>query len=360
MNSIFVIVLFILKMSEPGSKVDVNKLLDELLKTTLNCYGCFGKSEEWCDVEVNEVKNELEKASEKVDMNGSKNYALSDGQKKEILNELVKNHQESLLNVNLIDIDSRNDKNEVEIDFRFKYLDEIVRYMGNEYDIVELNGIEFDEFCGELMEMRIPFRMDIMERLCNGSNEYGVRWKNHCVVVNENEYKMIFDCMKWKLSQLKYNVETDRYEYVIEDKYEPIIQSLSIFINYTYDDYNELIEILDRRTLNEFINEGIIDLDNENVHHFFFPLYSPFLRNTILFGQEYDVKLREWIGNDYKWKLLYRASEHGYTAKSFHECCDDKGPTLVIIKSSNGCVFGGYTTQSWRERGIYSDMIYNQ
>ena len=104
MNSIFVTVLLILKMSEPGSKVDVNKLLDELLKTTLNCYGCFGKSEEWCDVEVNEVKNELEKASEKVDMNGSKNYALSDGQKKEILNELVKNHQESLLNVNLIKI----------------------------------------------------------------------------------------------------------------------------------------------------------------------------------------------------------------------------------------------------------------
>ena len=343
-------------MSEPESKVDANKIMDELLKATSSCYGCFGKSEEWSDVEVNEVKNELERASKNVDMNESKTYVLSDGKKKEVVNEVVKNYQESLLNVNMIDIDSRNEKNEVEIDFRFKYLDEIVRYMDNEYDIGELNGIEFVDFCRELMEMNIPFKMDIMKKLCNGFNEYGVGWKNRCLIVNGNEYKMIFDYMKLKLSQLKYNVETDRIEYRIEDKYEPIIQSLSIFIDNTYEDYNELIEILDRRTLNEFINEGIIDLDNENVHHFFFPLYSPFLRNTILFGQEYDDKLKEWVGN-YKLKLLYRSSEYGYTGKSFHECCDDKGPTLIVIKSSEGWIFGGYTTKSWNVRSISNEMI---
>ena len=100
-----------------------------------------------------------------------------------------------MLNVNMIDIDSRNEKNEVEIDFRFKYFDEIVRYMKNEYDISKLNGIEFVDFCRELMEIRIPFRMDIMERLWNGFNEYGVRWKNRCVVVNEKEYKIMINYM---------------------------------------------------------------------------------------------------------------------------------------------------------------------
>ena len=76
---------------------------------------------------------------------------------------------------------------------------------------------------------------------------------------------------------------------------------------------------------------------------------SEFLPNTQLVNQQYDVKLREWLGSDYKWRLLYRASEHGYTAKSFHEHCDDvKGPTLIVIKSSEGWIFGGYTTQSWK------------
>ena len=63
-----------------------------------------------------------------------------------------------------------------------------------------MNGVEFVEFCRELMEIRIPIRMDIMKRLCNGYNEYGVGWKNRCVVVNGNEYKMIFDFMKLRLN----------------------------------------------------------------------------------------------------------------------------------------------------------------
>ena len=85
---------------------------------------------------------------------------------------------------------------------------------------------------------------------------------------------------------------------------------------------------------------------------------SEFLPNTQLVDIQYDVKLREWLGNDYKWKLLYRASEHDYTAKSFHEYCDNvNGPTLIVIKSSEGWIFGGYTTQSWSGKGIYNDIM---
>ena len=84
---------------------------------------------------------------------------------------------------------------------------------------------------------------------------------------------------------------------------------------------------------------------------------SELLPDTQIVSQQYDSYLREWVG-DYKWKLLYRASEHKYTAKSFHKYCDDKGPTLIIIKSSEGWIFGGYTTQSWSGWGIYNDMIY--
>ena len=73
-------------------------------------------------MDVNEVANDIEKANEKVNMNDSKVYAFSDGQKKVISNELVKKLPECLLNVNMIDLDSRNSDNEVEIDFRFKYL----------------------------------------------------------------------------------------------------------------------------------------------------------------------------------------------------------------------------------------------
>ena len=83
---------------------------------------------------------------------------------------------------------------------------------------------------------------------------------------------------------------------------------------------------------------------------------SKFLPNTQIVDKKYDKYLKKWAG-DYKWKLIYRASDHGYTAQSFHIFCNNvKGPTLIVIKSSGGWIFGGYTTKSWSGWGIY-DMI---
>ena len=348
-------------MNEPRSKVNANKLLDELLKTTSSCYGCFGKSEEWSGVEVNEVKKELEKASEKADMNGCKTYVLSDGKKKQVSNDLVKNHQESLLNVNMIDIDSRNGKNEVEIDFRFKYLDEIVKYMKNEYDISELNGVEFIEFCRELIEMNIPFRMDIMNRLCTGFNENGVAWQKRCVVVNENEYKVMMKYMNIRLGDLQYNGEKERDE-IVRNTLMPLANEiLNDFDNYLkapskyvkndklkIDDIINLLSMISIDTSNEIIRQYLLNYT-----------ISLFCYGTkVLENSDYDDKLREWLGSDYKWRLIYRASEHGYTAKSFHEYCNNKGPTLIMIKSDGGWIFGGYTTQSWSGKCIYYDMTF--
>ena len=45
-------------------------------------------------------------------------------------------------------------------------------------------------------------------------------------------------------------------------------------------------------------------------------------------------------------RLLYRASRDGWTASDFHSCCDNKGPTLTVIRSEN-YIFGGYTEQEW-------------
>lgn len=46
-------------------------------------------------------------------------------------------------------------------------------------------------------------------------------------------------------------------------------------------------------------------------------------------------------------KLLYRASVNGFGAKNFHQCCDNKGPTIIIIKSNHNRIFGGFTDIDW-------------
>ena len=52
-----------------------------------------------------------------------------------------------------------------------------------------------------------------------------------------------------------------------------------------------------------------------------------------------------------RFKLLYRASDNAYSHEKFHELCDDKGPTICIIKSNWGNIFGGYTSKSWNAEG---------
>jgi hypothetical protein len=54
-----------------------------------------------------------------------------------------------------------------------------------------------------------------------------------------------------------------------------------------------------------------------------------------------------------KWDLIYRASQDGFEASSFHSKCDNRPNTLVIVKSTNGNVFGGYTEQTWNHANNY-------
>ena len=356
MVHIFHFFLFIENMSGLQSKMDASNVLDELVKATSSCCRCFCKSEELSSVEVNEVKNELEKANEKVDMNDSKVYVIEDQSEHEISNEVVLKYIGSMIYDNLIDLDSR-DGDKVDTGYPLKYFAEIMKYMKNEYDIKKLNGVEFDEFCRELISLNIPLRSDITKRFFSQFSEYGDRWKNCCLMVNEYEYKLIMGCMK--LGDLQYNSERDRYEIIRNTTIPSANEILTDFENYLKapSKYvkNEELKICN---IMKLFSEIGIDTSNEIVKQYLLNYTSFYcFGSNILVNKEYDDKLREWNG-DYNWKLIYRASEHEYTASSFHECCNDKEPTLIVIKSSGGWIFGGYTTQSWSGDCIYNAMIY--
>ena len=75
---------------------------------------------------------------------------------------------------------------------------------------------------------------------------------------------------------------------------------------------------------------------------------SALLPGTQIVDSQYDLYFQQWLGDHVSYQFLYRASDHHFLGDSFHQYCDDKGPTLVIIKSSEGWIFGGYTSKSWK------------
>ena len=75
-----------------------------------------------------------------------------------------------------------------------------------------------------------------------------------------------------------------------------------------------------------------------------------FEESVILTNEEHRTKLIGWLPQYNKWHLLFRASRDSFKALAFHAKCDNKGPTVTILKSGNN-VFGGFTRNSWKSTG---------
>jgi len=70
--------------------------------------------------------------------------------------------------------------------------------------------------------------------------------------------------------------------------------------------------------------------------------------SEIGFVKELLKKVSKGLGS-----VLYIASKDGDASTKFHSACDNQGPTVVIVKTTAGAVFGGYTDKSWSGAGSW-------
>ncbi len=80
-------------------------------------------------------------------------------------------------------------------------------------------------------------------------------------------------------------------------------------------------------------------------------LSQEFEGSTILATQQ-KLILNSWTdftksNTKKKWMLLFKASRDGWDAKCFHDKCDNKGATIVVLRSQDGYIFGGFNSKSW-------------
>ena len=50
------------------------------------------------------------------------------------------------------------------------------------------------------------------------------------------------------------------------------------------------------------------------------------------------------------WTRCYHAKSDGFTAHDFHSRCDNKGPTITLVRVRE-FVFGGFLDQNWGGKG---------
>ena len=96
------------------------------------------------------------------------------------------------------------------------------------------------------------------------------------------------------------------------------------------------------------------DLFN-NIKSFRIILSGDYFQDSLILENNYiyRYRLKEWIdsSNNISTKLLFRKSRDGDEYSTFHNLCDNKGATVVLIKGTEGFIIGGYTPLNWKSEG---------
>ena len=68
--------------------------------------------------------------------------------------------------------------------------------------------------------------------------------------------------------------------------------------------------------------------------------------SSILTKKEEEDLINSWVSPNKKisYELLFRATRDGDKVENFHNLCDNKSPILILGKTPNNFIFGGYTS----------------
>ena len=72
---------------------------------------------------------------------------------------------------------------------------------------------------------------------------------------------------------------------------------------------------------------------------------------------EKEKAIKNWIdpfNKNIKFELLFRKSRDGSSCQTFHQYCDNKGPSLTLVETTKGYKFGGYNPFSFQSQIGYS------
>ena len=112
-----------------------------------------------------------------------------------------------------------------------------------------------------------------------------------------------------------------------EDGVNKFLEDIKVFGN---------INNLDKNIINDLINSlCIIQKDKKNI-----------IQNSII--KWIEEKINKKIN---KFELIFRMSENGTKSQDFHKYCDNKGPTLILVKTTKNKIFGGFTPLNWNDTG---------
>ena len=207
--------------------------------------------------------------------------------------------------------------------FKLKYL--------NEND--ELNKFEKNLLLDDLKKISKWFNIfDSLDEVFSDIIKL-IENKQINIIIENNIAKLIFDINMEKIKEVIINLE--KKELTKDELIDNLIEEnkqLKLRLNNLEKRFDSLEE-----KFNNLKNKKAENIYNNDI------IYSDIINNE-------DKKiLNNWFNsnNDKTIKLLYKASKDGDNYNDFYRLCENKGPTITIVLTTEGLKFGGYTSISW-------------
>jgi hypothetical protein len=104
------------------------------------------------------------------------------------------------------------------------------------------------------------------------------------------------------------------------------------------------------------LEKRIIVLENKN-NNITIQKKNKYFQSNII-NENNEKIILNWIPNKENLittELIFDTSRDGDSIDAFKMKCEGKCPTLVIVKTTTGIIFGGYATSPWKEDGYIED-----
>ena len=290
--------------------LELDKTYDKVYKETTKS---FELKHEKLTKEENDLKEKLQIEVTKIKEKLEEYLSIS--------NELIKNIEKINKGIKILEKEEKNmiktlsyiskiNKNEKEMK---KLSQELMKNIKISF-IEEENNIKYEEyyFNGILPPKDIQFK-EITD------TSFKIYWKNDDKLKNNN--------------QIKYKVEIRKENENFKQVYEG-------------NEMNCLIQNLIKNTNYEIRISSPNNILWSEIKKIKTTEFNSLILSECEKCEEYSKKLIEWTG--YKsMELLYRGTRDGMTSNAFHNKCNNKSPTLSLLKCTKGFIFGGCTPISW-------------
>jgi hypothetical protein len=121
------------------------------------------------------------------------------------------------------------------------------------------------------------------------------------------------------------------------------------YIDYHPDNFQKILVFMRTKSASKIHTQDMNKRTELQNDFSFFGLPFPHFRSDLC-PLPLEETFAKWLPS-HSFSMLYKATRDGFGPKDFHNACDNKGPSISIIRTKQGDLCGGYSPLPWSSDG---------